>query len=260
VVFNAPEVLNLAEVVTPPVLVFAFGTGLLVAWLVLREFEWSGAPIATPAICLMVALALWPATMAFVISVLTSTRIFSDRYVIGSFVGVALMAGWVIGRIQPAAARSLILLSIISVSVVAFGHPRHLWPEHFTEDWRGAVAAVNKAVGQTQTPVILKAVFVETQSQDLNVEEKIPGWVKAPFVYYPVKGRIFTVRKFPDARDLPHVEGAIAPAIDGAGRFILMSNGLRDDIAAWMPRKYETYAVRSLGNFGTVTATLYERR
>jgi hypothetical protein len=175
-------------------------------------------------------------------------------------VGVALIAGWVIGRIRPAAARSLIMATIALASVVAYGHPRHLFPEHFTEDWRGAAAAVNHAVGKTETPVILKAVFVETRSQNLDVEEKVPGWVKAPFNYYPVRGRIFTVRKYPDARDLPHVEEVIAPAIDREGRFILISNGLRDDIAAWMPRKYETYTVRSLGNFGTVTVTLYERR
>jgi uncharacterized membrane protein len=54
-------------------------------------------------------------------SLLSPTKIFVERYMIGSLTGVAMLTGWAIGRIRPQAARAIIICSIIISSIAAFG-------------------------------------------------------------------------------------------------------------------------------------------
>jgi hypothetical protein len=259
VFLNPPGVPAMAEFLAPSGLVFGVALGLLVAWIASKEFVIRAAAVRRSTVYLILALTLAPAMLAFAISLLTPTRIFNERYIIGAFAGQAMLVGWGIGLIQPRVARSIILCSVLIISLGCFGYSRRFWPPHNGENWRDAMAAVRKAAGTSQIPVLIKSTFPESSKQNLDYTGKLPGWLLAPVVLYPSAGHVFPVSRAFDHASVSYLATSVAPAIDREGRFILVKLGPDDELNSWLSKRFCGYSARSLGNFDLVDAKLYER-
>jgi hypothetical protein len=107
--------------------------------------------------------------------------------------------------------------------------------------------------------VLVKSTFPESSRQNLNLAGKVPGWVIAPLLLYPAAGHVFPLGLTINHLALSYLDASVAPAIDVEGRFIYVNLGLDDDLNNWISVRFPGYSARSLGDFGVVNATLYER-
>jgi hypothetical protein len=237
--------------------VFGAAFGLLPAWVVFRKLRVVGVEVRHSTVFLLLALTLGPALFAFAVSLLSPTKIFVERYMVGTLVGVAMMTGWAIGRIRPVAARSIVICSIIISSIGSFGHAGRFWPPHKEENWRGALAAVRQAAGKTDIPVLIQSPFVESSRMNLDYTAKLPGWLIAPTLNYPAAGQVFAVAKSLQV-NRSYLETKVFPAIEREGRFISVTGD--PDFIQWLNGRFPGYSGHSLGEFKEVIAVLYERR
>jgi hypothetical protein len=251
-----PLLPDLAETLAPPVLVFAAAFGLLLAWLVCGKLEVLRAPVDLSAICLVLVLTCGPVFFNFAVSALSrTTSIFVGRYMIASTAGLAMLAGWGIGRIRPPTARSIITGSIIACSVVSFGNMGRLWPLHGREDWRGAMQAVRKVAGTTHIPVLVQSGFVESS----NHCGDIPDYLMAPLDVYPPGGHVIPLSGSFDERSRSCLETSVLPTIEHESRFVLVTYGEGNPYDIWMADRLPGYSSSRMGQFGKINATLFER-
>jgi hypothetical protein len=256
---SSPGLPNLAEMLAPPVLLFGAGMGLLAAWLICGKLSARRPAVASSTVWLLITLTLGQALLAFAVSLVSPIKIFTERYLIGSFTGMAMVVGWGIGLIQPRVARSVITCSIVVLSLGSFGYTRRFWPPHNTQDWRGALTAVRQVAGTTDIPVLVMSSFPESSRVNLDFTRKLPGWVVGPLLIYPAAGHVFPVGVTFDSASRSYLEASVAPAIDREGRFIFVNLGLDAGISNWMNVRFPGYSARPLGDFGSVNAILYER-
>jgi hypothetical protein len=256
-----PNVRDLAEFLTPSVLVFGVLSGLGLAWLVVRRrltIQLVTRPGST--VLLVAALALVPAVAAFIISTVSPSRIFVERYMIASMVGVAMAAGWGLAQIQPAAARSIAIATLALTSLGAYGYTRRLWPPHKDDDWRGAMAAARQASGTSRLTVLFKCPFIECTERQVELPESVSNWVTAPLSLYPAPGKVVPVAIRFDESSSSYLEATVVPGLEREGRFIVISGNPDEHFSTWTSRRFPGYTPQSLGSFGTVSATLYVRQ
>jgi hypothetical protein len=206
---------------------------------------------------LLVTLAVAPVFLFFAFSILSSTSIFVPRYMIESQVALALLAGWAIGRLEPAAARLMVAASIIVCSLAALGSLRHLWPLHGGENWRGAMAAVRRIVGNSPMPVVVQSGFVESSALQVDLAGDVTSYVMAPLTLYPAAGDVHPVPYRLDARAASYLESSVVPDLARANRFLLVTRSSRQ-YEFWIAGRLPGYSVRAVGDFGAVNVTLYQ--
>jgi Dolichyl-phosphate-mannose-protein mannosyltransferase len=250
-----PLLTDMADILAPSVPVFGAALGVLLAWMVCRNLQVVPAPVRGSTRWLLLALTAGTVFFFFAVSNIVRTSVFVERYMIASTAGLAMLAGWGIGRIRPAAARSIVTGSIVVCSLVSFGNVGRLWPLHGREDWRGAVQAIRRASGSTPIPVLAQSPFIESAGRSGNV----PDYLLAPLLVYPPPGRVIPLSLSLDAGSRSYLETSALPALAHEDRFALLTFGDDNPYDLWMTDRLPGYAGRSLGRFGSVNATLFER-
>jgi hypothetical protein len=251
-----PSVFDLGEFLAPPVLVFGTLFGLLLAWIALRNLRLVTLEVRCSTVWLFSTLTLVPTLLPFAVSLLSPTKIFLERYMVGSLAGVAMLMGWAIGRIRPQAARSLIICSVIISSIGAFGRVGRFWPPHHKQNWRDAFAAVRQTAGKTEIPVLIESAFIESSTLKLDYNGKLPDWLLAPILNYPAAGHVFAVAYQIEA-SRSYLEASAFPAIQREGRFIAVTGD--PQFIDWLNGRFPDYSSHSLGEFEAVWAVMYER-
>jgi 4-amino-4-deoxy-L-arabinose transferase-like glycosyltransferase len=253
---DKPDVQAISKIIAPPVLVFATAVGLLLAahatvvWVELLAMRQS-------TIVLLVTLTLGPVFLFFAISRFTSTSIFVPRYMIASQVGLALLAGWTIGRIQPPLARHIVTASIILCSIGAFGKVGLVWPSHFDQDWRGAMAAVRRISADKQAPVVVQSGFVEAPALNIDGNGNVPSYLMAPLSLYPVTRPIVPLPYKPDdERTRLYLESTVLPIVEHSDRFVLVTIG--SGYIDWLAGRLPSFTTHNEGSFGRVVVTLFQ--
>jgi hypothetical protein len=244
------------------------GLGLFLAWLIcsaLGEDRMSlapskGAPASTQV--LLFAMLMLPAGLFFAMSVVTPIKIFTARYIIVSNIGLALLAGWGIGRLRPASARSIVTSSIVLCSIGAFGSVGHLWPLHNNQDWRGAMALVQHIAGSTRMPVVFQSPFIESATLLQDPTSNPPEFLLAPLAMYPVQARVIPVPLPLTQRSIAYMNASVIPEAEKADRFLLVTvhKGSDNPYINWLLGRLPNFRARNVGSFGAdVDVTLYER-
>lgn len=260
VIVAMPTMRSLLSAWAPAVLIAL--SVLLIAWPVrwirLRKGE-SAAPSSW---VLMAAWWLIPPLALFSFSKLTGQSVFASRYYSLMFPGAAL-AGTALAARYIDARRWTVLGAILGGGVLIFlGQWDRPAPRDFNYDWRAAAQA-EKQDAQAATPVICVSPFVEAQSPAWHPNYPSSSFLYAPFVVYPVQGRVYT---FPF--DISQAAKTYAYSLTGttlgpAGEFLLY--GYRPAEERWQqwfqkrlaPRGWRS---RSLGNFGEVNLVEFKAR
>jgi Dolichyl-phosphate-mannose-protein mannosyltransferase len=270
-----PYFAGFAETLVPSELIMGAGLGLFIAWRLgfrqregrlslSRRFE----PIPMSSQVLLFALLMVPAGLFFAISVFTPIKTFLIRYIIVSNIGLALLAGAGIGRLQPAWARNVVTSSILLCSLAAFGAFGHLWPLHHNQDWRGALALVKAIAGPTGMPVIFQSPYIESTALLPGAGDDPPEFLTAPVVMYPVDTRVIPVPLTFNQRSIAYMNAKVIPETEKARRFLLVSlgegpegpQGSEHAYVNWLLGRLSEFHARNLGNFGAVlSVTLYEQ-
>jgi hypothetical protein len=219
----------------------------------------SPAGLKYSTIVLVAALAICPVFLAFAVARVTNASIFVPRYMIASQVGIALAAGWAIGRIRPSVARAMIAASILVFSLEAFGSIAQRRPLHGGENWRSAVADIRKIAGNTQMPVFAQTGTLEARSLNLNFESNLPSYVSGPFLVYPGAGRIIFIPPPNIDRGRQFLESTVVPIAEASDRFLLLTRN--DDFSSdILQAKLPDYTAHPVDDFGRVGLVLFQRR
>ncbi|MBV9625472.1 MAG: glycosyltransferase family 39 protein [Acidobacteria bacterium] len=270
-----PYFAHFAETLVPDVLIMGVGLGLFIAWRLSLtrhngrlslspRFE----PIPPSSQVLLFALLMVPAGLFFAVSVFTPVKTFHLRYIIVSNIGLALLAGGAIGRLQPAWARNIVTSCVLLCSLAAYGAVGRLWPLHHNQDWRGALALVKQNAAPTGLPVIFQSPYIESTTLLQSSGDDPPEFLIAPVVMYPVQTRVIPVPLAFNQRSIGYMNAKVIPVAEQAGRFLLVTvgggwegpEGSEQPYVNWLLGRLPDFQARKLGNFGdAVSITLYQQ-
>jgi hypothetical protein len=120
------------------------------------------------------------------------------------------------------------------------------------------MATERHIVGDPATPVLFESGFVESSTQNLDLRAA-PGFLTAPLSLYPAAGRVIVLPyKFGES-SRPYVE-SVASRLEGhSSRFVLVAcNG--DFWRAWLAGRFHNYTSYTIGGFGKITITVFQKR
>jgi hypothetical protein len=116
----------------------------------------------------------------FLLAVSTDMRLYVGRYYSSALPGQALLAGCLLSFIQPSAVRKALIVAVAAWSILAYG--RLTVSSHDNDDWRDAMAFVNKEAGST--PVLLVSPFAEAADFKSLADPTLREILFAPEVLY----------------------------------------------------------------------------
>ena len=172
-----------AIVLLPPILVASVFLGSLFARV--RD-PVRVAPVAarSSTLVLLTTWLVFPVVTLFLVSALTPVDFLSPRYFASVTPAIALLAGWAIASLQPAAVRRLVAFALAILSVLAFGGLLKNG-----EDWRGT-AAFERAHADPDTVVLLHPALVESAQLDWFTDPEKRSYLLSVESYYPMEGRV----------------------------------------------------------------------
>jgi hypothetical protein len=146
-------------------------------------------------------------------------------------------------------------------ALVLFGQWTELWPAHHNSDWRGAALAVNGLALPPSTPVICPSPFVEARPPNWTPDYKMPGFLYAHLLVYPLRGGNVVLFPFSTSTGAEDYASRLAGgAIPSAGRFVIYGgNGQAHFWRDWFEQRLPGWSHRSLGSFRDVDAVLFEK-
>ncbi len=250
-----PYLADLAAAMAPPALSMGLLLGVAAAWLICKAPSGgrlsATAPVETSPSPLLFALLLLmvPDCLVFAISLVTPIKIFTDRYILEAGIGLALLAGWAIERLQPALARWLAVSFVLIYSLLTYGALGQMWPLHNQQDWRSAIAAVRQVETRTGAPILFQSPFVESWSLLPDRAADPPAWLFAPLAMYPLGAPITPLPEHVTSQENAWIERTVVLRLEQQGRFIMV--GPNRDYIGWMSARLPSWRETEVGNFGS---------
>ncbi len=260
VVVDQPTWLNLEHSLRT-LLVLAAGAG---AWIWSRFTKVRGhTAIAGSTFALILAWWLWHPLALFAFSRITGNSVFVPRYTALSLPGTAMAATLAAAWFLPARFWKPAAMILGVCALILFGKWTKLWPPHHNSDWRAAARAVNQLPLTAATPVICPSPFVEAKPPAWTPDYKMPGFLYAHLLVYPVRGNVvlFPFAESPEAED--YAVALMQGAIPAAGRFVIYGgNGQAHFWRDWFEKRPELagWSHRRLGPFLDVDVEVFERK
>jgi hypothetical protein len=258
VVVDQPTWLNLAHSLRT-LLVLATGLG---AWIWSRFAKERGRPaIPAPAVALILAWWLWHPLALFAFSRITGNSVFVPRYTVLSLPGTAMAATLAAAWFLPSRFWKPAAFIMGVVALIAVGDWKEFWPPHHNSDWRAAAFTVNELRLRPSIPVICPSPFVEAKPPAWTPDYKMPGFLYAHLLVYPVGGGnlvLFPFTTSPEAED--YAKALVDGAIPAAGRFVIYGgNGQAHFWRDWFEKRLVGWSYRSLGPFRDVDVVVFSR-
>lgn len=241
-----------------------FGASALGAWIWSRFYKprvWPAIPAS--AVALILTWWLWHPIALFAFSRITGNSVFVPRYYGISSPGTAMAGALAAALFLPSRFWRPAALIMGVVALILAGNWKTVWPHHHNSDWRAAAAAVNGLALPASTPVICPSPFVEAKPPEWTPDYKMPGFLYAHLLVYPVGGNavLFPFVDSPQADD--YAKALLSGALPASGRFVIYGgNGGAHFWRDWFDRRPELagWTHRSLGRFDDVDAILFEHR
>ena len=243
-----------AIVLLPPILVASVFLGSLFARV--RD-PVRVAPVAarSSTFVLLTTWLVFPVVTLFLVSALTPVVFLSPRYFASVTPAIALLAGWAIASLQPAAVRRLVAFALAILSVLAFGGLLKNG-----EDWRGT-AAFERAHADPDTVVLLHPALVESAQLDWFIDPEKRSYLLSVESYYPMEGRVLPMPYVLDAEARGYLEGLVTDELAGADRFLLVTRYPLVPLRDWLDGRLrsEGYTSRLIGTFGVIEVFEFAR-
>jgi hypothetical protein len=222
-----PGALALAELLMPPVFIASiFGAGLVV------HFAWSQTasgivPLKMPAAAMMMAWWGFGPLLFFTASNLTSTQVFTDRYL--SYSGLALVllltyAGYSIFGARTGAIWALMI--VLAGSAVVLLRATHPGPgDHELGPFMRVIREESAGPGKPLPPVMFQSSLVESNFYDWKSGDRSPqSYLFAPFSAYPMPNRLVPLpfQTTPQVED--YIGQELKTDLKGATKVILITH------------------------------------
>lgn len=210
---------------------------------------------------LIAAWILIPSGVLFLVSVLTETHVFAERYLLASAPAIALAGGCVIAGFASESVRRTIASSVAICAFLVFGvHESFARGLH---DWRAAAAAVREHVHDASTPVLVVSGFTEARELSALQDPRYAEVLYAPIVRYPVPGKLVRLPLAMSTETEAYLENVVENELSQKEEFLLFG------IDSYSTREYRSwlsgrtgplhFTSRLLGNYGGIQVTVFTR-
>ncbi len=258
VVAEQPAWMALWHALRPIIVVSA----VLGAWIWSR-FALPRAAISASAAALIAGWWLWHPVALFAFSRFTGNSLFVPRYIALSIPGTAMAATAAAALFLPARSWKPAAMLMGICALVLFGQWTEVWPPHHNSDWRAAARELNELGLPPSTPVICPSPFVEARPPAWTPDYKLPGFLYAHLLVYPLAGNavLFPFSPTPEAED--YAIALVKGTLPGAGRFVIYGgNGPVHFWRDWFEKRPELdgWSHRNLGQFRDVDVVLFEKK
>ncbi len=255
---------RLASIVldTFPEFLYAFlAAGFLMAILLCSELKFSRPRTLPPEVWLLLAWAIAPPFILYLISYLTSTSVLLPRYFSVALPGLALSLAWVLSSFGPASARMILVMTLVAGAILDRGGSLRKVP-HANEDWRGAMAAVKKQTDAVSMPVLVRSDFIESADPSVFANPDQAEFLLAPQIAYPTGGITIPLPIRAEDKAFGRLDSIVDQILLQGDRFILVSSATDGRYLMWLKGRLHltSFQVRDLGRFGTVSVHLFERK
>jgi hypothetical protein len=204
---------------------------------------------------LLVTWLVFPVVTLFLISALTSVDFLSLRYFASVTPAIALLGGWGIASLEPAAVRRTVAIVLAFLSVLAFGGITKNG-----EDWRGA-AAFERNHADPDTIVLLHPALVESAQLDWFSDPEKRSYLLSVQSYYPIEGHVVPMPYILDGPARDYLEGLVTGELEGADRFLLVTRYPQVMFRDWLDGRLRSsgYRSRVVGKFGMIQVIEFAR-
>lgn len=240
--------------IAPPILFTAMVTGLLIARIagpvsLDHRVPRRGSFVLTAALLLIVPISF------FVISEYTATKIFAQRYMVGTVIGLALLGGWVIACTVPARARRIVVIAILFWTAFSVGGD-----VHYVENWQEGIAMANKLIDRSDTPVLVHTAFIEAAQVDWLTHPERASYLMAPIAFYPIEGHPIPMPYQLNAPAAAYLEHVTRTELIRHDQFLLITRYGFVPFKAWLDGRLAGTGFRSTSViFGNVIVHEYRR-
>jgi hypothetical protein len=253
---GTPTITDLLALLAPPVAVGSILTVLFLAYLANQHLNFSVPQIERASLVLLATLALAPLAILYGISVMTSVKVFIPRYTLPSAAGLALIAGWTLSGISPARLRlaavgAVVLATFMSAPGIQFAHGG---------DWRAATAKVRSIVGSSNTLVLVRSDFPESEPFDWLNNEIRRSYLFAPLTVYPIGGVVLGLPVHLNAESIAYLN-EVMPRLEQSDSFVFVNMG-DSSYENWLLGRLSTegFERHRSGSFGgSLTVDTYSR-
>jgi hypothetical protein len=244
----------LAFLLIPSVLVAALFIGSLVARLQGR-IRIEPVPARSSTLVLLGSWLLFPVVTLFLISALTPITFLSPRYFASVAPATALIAGWAMASLEPAAARRIVAIVLSLLSILAYGGSLKNG-----EDWQGA-ATFERDHADPSTIVLVHPALVEAAQLDWFSDPEKRSYLLSVQSYYPMVGRMTPMPYVLDDAARGYLEDLVTGELAGVDRFLLVTRYTRIPFRDWLDGRLTSEGYRStvIGTFGVITIFEFSR-
>jgi uncharacterized membrane protein len=244
----------LAFLLIPSVLVAALFIGSLVARLQGR-IRIEPVPARSSTLVLLSSWLLFPVVTLFLVSALTPITFLSPRYFASVAPATALIAGWGMASLEPAATRRIVAIVLSLLSILAYGGSLKNG-----EDWQGA-ADFERHQADPSTIVLVHPALVEAAQLDWLSDPEKRSYLLSVQSYYPMVGRVTPMPYVLDDAARGYLESLVTGELAGVDRFLLVTRYTRVPFRDWLDGRLTAEGYRStiIGTFGVITIFEFSR-
>jgi hypothetical protein len=218
---------------------------LALPWVAARIMKWrrqspAAAGASIDAVTLIGAWWIWMPLCLFAYSRLTGTVLFVPRYFSPGLPGAALAATALAALHLPRARWKQASMVLAVAGLLWTSGWRVLWPHHSPDNWRQGAFDVTSAADEPDTPVIAVSPFIEAQPPVWTADYKLPGFLYAPLLVYPLRGHIYPFPYTTSPETEQYAVRLLRDTLTKRHRFIVYGPGPNTSTwADWFSRRAE---------------------
>jgi len=201
-------------------------------------------------------LAVIPLAILYLVSSLTNTHVFVDRYCLVAAPGIALCWGLLLSRIRSRSCQFVFCFVLLAwAAQVQFVAPVH------GHSWKPALDVANKATSIDHAPVLICSDLVEADHGPIPTDI-YSTWLYAPLSYYHVQSQVVPLPRSLNAAAEAQVRNFLTTATPAHRRFLLMGyySG-SSTILSWVDATTKSsYISNPLGTYDGVSVIEYTPR
>ena len=238
-----------------PMNILAYLAIALAFGLVYDRYRWRSADASESRIIpVLLVWIIFPAFWLFLYSRLTAGSVFVDRFYAWAAPASALFLAWLICHIEPQRARRNIFL--VFVVMAGLRELQHQW---HVEDWKAAVAIVNRSDSQN-IPIFLYSGLIESEQISWYSQPEKAAYLRAPLAAYPsAKETLLLPGSFEEQSAQQYVQQLLNPEQGQLDHFMLIALHIKHEVRPGVWQPVDEYMTEYFGKQGYKAKKLEEK-
>ena len=144
----------------------------------------------------------FPAFFLFIMSKISGSSIFSNRYICWSYPAIALVVAGLLKMIDNSVSR---LIAILIFPIVLILSNIFYYPTPLVEDWKSATSYINSSDIAENRPILVWPGLIESRNEKWRNDHEKRDYLLAPFSYYTLKSKVILLPWLPDGTQVRNI-------------------------------------------------------